>query len=79
MKSQGGGPAALRAVAGAVPAARWAEPGPSPPRWATTGAKGGLLNTEKLIMGGFFGTAGGRRVLGRLRRWAHTLIVMLGE
>lgn len=40
---------------------------------------GGLLNTEKLIMGGFFGTAGGRRVLGRLRRWAHTLIVMLGE
>lgn len=38
MKSQGGGPAALRAVAGAVPAARWAEPGPSPPRWATTGA-----------------------------------------
>lgn len=43
------------------------------------GGGGGLLNTEKLIMGGFFGTAGGRRVLGRLRRWAHTLIVMLGE
>lgn len=28
---QGGGPAALRAVIGAVPAARRAEPGPSPP------------------------------------------------
>lgn len=28
---QGGGPAALGAVIGAVPAARWAEPGPSPP------------------------------------------------
>lgn len=26
----GGGPAALRAAAGAVPAARWGEPGPGP-------------------------------------------------
>lgn len=47
--------------------------------WGRVWGGGGLLNTEKLIMGGFFGTAGGRRVLGRLRRWAHTLIVMLGE